>query len=161
MTEKYTILGIDPGTSKIGYGVIKYDNKNYEALDYGTIDTPPNIENSARVLTINKKLVDLIRNFKPDFVAVEELFYFKNAKTVIKVAEVRGAITLTVRQSGVDFVEFTPLQVKQAVTGYGRAEKSQIQEMTKVILRLKEVPRPDDAADALAIAICCANSLQE
>lgn len=157
--KKIRILGIDPGTSRIGYGIIDYNSKGYEAIDYGTIDTPANIENSARILTINKKIIDLIDNFKPDFVGVEELFYFKNAKTVIKVAEVRGAIILTIRQKNINFMEFTPLQVKQAVTGYGRAEKLQIQEMTKIILKLDTIPKPDDAADALAIAICCANSL--
>lgn len=159
MSHKIKILGVDPGTSRIGYGVIEYDGTNYKPLDYGTIDTPSNIENSARILKINKDLINLITTFKPKIIAVEELFYFKNAKTVIKVAEVRGAIMLTIRQQGINFSEFTPLQVKQAVTGYGRADKLQIQEMTKIILKLEGIPRPDDAADALAIAICCANSL--
>jgi crossover junction endodeoxyribonuclease RuvC len=153
------ILGIDPGTSLIGYGIVDYDKKNYLPVDFGAIRTPANIKNKDRVLTVYESLCKLIKKFQPDKISVESLFFFKNNKTVIGVSEIRGVILLTAAKHGIPLSEFTPLQVKQAVTGYGRAEKSQIQEMTRLILKLKEIPKPDDAADALALAICCANTI--
>jgi len=153
------ILGIDPGTSLIGYGIIDADGKNLRAVKLGVLKTEKNIENSRRVKTVCDFFDKLIKRFKPDRVALENLFFFKNAKTMAKVSEVRGVLMLAAAKNGVEISEFTPLQVKQAVSGYGRAEKNQIQRMVKLILGLKAEPRPDDVADALALAICCANSV--
>lgn len=153
------ILGIDPGTSLIGYGIIETDGKNYRTVDFGNLRTGTNIDNSRRVETICDFFDKLIKRFKPDRVALESLFFFKNAKTVVKVSEVRGVLMLAAAKNGVEISEFTPLQVKQAVSGYGRAEKKQVQKMVKLILGLKSEPRPDDTADALALAICCANTV--
>ncbi|MBI2063558.1 MAG: crossover junction endodeoxyribonuclease RuvC [Candidatus Yanofskybacteria bacterium] len=153
------ILGIDPGTSLIGYGVVDVDGKNYKAVDFGDLKTGVNIRNADRVKTVYDFFDKLIKKYKPDKLALESLFFFKNAKTVIKVSEIRGVLMLTAAKNGIEIAEFTPLQVKQAVASYGRAEKIQVQNMVKLILNLKTVPKPDDAADALAIAICCANSV--
>jgi len=152
-------LGIDPGTSLIGYGVIDYDKKNYTPVKFGVIRTVINIKNTDRVLSVFDSFNELIKKFKPDKIALESIFFFKNNKTVIAVSEIRGIILLAAAQNGIRPSEFTPLQVKQAVTGYGRAEKNQVQQMIKLILKLKTIPKPDDAADALAIAICCANTI--
>lgn len=153
------ILGIDPGTSLMGYGIVDYDKKSYKPVKFGVLRTASNIKNADRVLDVYNFLSELIKKYKPDKVAVENLFFFKNNKTVIGVSEIRGVILLAAAKNGVIITEFTPLQVKQAVTGYGRAEKNQIQRMTQLILGLKEIPKPDDAADALALAICCANTI--
>ncbi len=153
------LLGIDPGTSLIGYGVIDVTGKNYQAVDYGAFRTASNINNAQRVKTVFDFFDKLIKKHHPDQVALESLFFFKNAKTVIKVSEIRGVLMLVAAANGVEIREFTPLQVKQAVSGYGRAEKKQIQKMVKMILSLKEEPEPDDVADALALAICCANTI--
>jgi len=153
------ILGIDPGTSLIGYGIIDTDGKSFKAVDFGDLRTGVNIKNSERVKTVYDFFEKLIKKFKPDKVALESLFFFKNAKTVVKVSEIRGVLMLAAAKNGVEVTEFTPLQVKQAVSGYGRAEKSQVQKMVKLILGLKTEPKPDDVADALAIAICCANTV--
>ena len=147
------ILGIDPGYALVGFGVLDYDN-GYEVIDYGVIATPKEDNLPNRLMTIATCLKQIIDNYKPDVVAVEELFYFKNQKTVIPVAEARGVIIMTCMQCGLKLFEYTPLQIKQALTGNGRAEKAQIQFMTKTILGLEKVPKPDDAADALAVAIC-------
>ena len=147
------ILGIDPGYALVGFGVLDYDN-GYEVIDYGVISTPKEDNLPNRLMTIATCLKQIIDNYKPDVVAVEELFYFKNQKTVIPVAEARGVIIMTCMQCGLKLFEYTPLQIKQALTGNGRAEKAQIQFMTKTILGLEKVPKPDDAADALAVAIC-------
>lgn len=153
------ILGIDPGTSLIGYGVIDTDGKSFKAVDFGCLKTGVNIKNSERVKIVCDFFEKLIKKFKPDKVALESLFFFKNAKTVVKVSEIRGVLMLAAAKNGIEITEFTPLQVKQAVSGYGRAEKSQVQKMVKLILGLKTEPKPDDVADALAIAICCANTV--
>jgi crossover junction endodeoxyribonuclease RuvC len=153
------ILGIDPGTSLIGYGIIDVDGKSYQAIHYGNLKTGVNIKNSDRVKTVFDFFDKMIRKFEPDKIAIESLFFFKNAKTVIKVSEIRGILMLVAAKNGVELVEFTPLQVKLAVSGYGRAEKNQIQKMVKLILRLETEPKPDDVADALAIAICSANTV--
>jgi crossover junction endodeoxyribonuclease RuvC len=152
-------MGIDPGTSLIGYGIIDTDGKSFKAVDFGDLRTGVNIKNSERVKTVYDFFEKLIKKFKPDKVALESLFFFKNAKTVVKVSEIRGVLMLAAAKNGVEVTEFTPLQVKQAVSGYGRAEKSQVQKMVKLILGLKTEPKPDDVADALAIAICCANTV--
>lgn len=146
------ILGIDPGTTRIGVGVIKKENNNLSCLYYGLIKNP-----SPSLITgeINK----LIKKFKPDIAAVEKLFFFKNQKTIISVSEMRGAILATLAVQGIQIKEFTPLQVKQAVSGYGRSGKSQVETMVRLILNLNEKIKPDDAADGLAIAICCANTI--
>lgn len=153
------ILGIDPGTSLIGYGIIRHEKKDYEVLDYGALTSGKNLETKDRVMTIKRQFDEIIKKFQPDIVSIEELFFFKNAKTVIKVAEMRGALLVFASLHNLKIKEFTPLQIKQSVTGYGRADKTQVQEMVRVILQLELIPKPDDAADALAAAICCANSL--
>ncbi|MBQ1434924.1 MAG: crossover junction endodeoxyribonuclease RuvC [Clostridia bacterium] len=152
------ILGIDPGLATVGYGIIEYRGNSFTTLDYGAILTEAHTEFNSRLLSINAQLINLINMFKPDAVAIEELFFNKNIKTAIAVAQARGAILLTCAQNNVPTFEYTPLQVKQAVVGYGRADKNQVQQMTKILLNLKAVPKPDDTADALAIAICHAHS---
>lgn len=151
------ILGVDPGTATLGYGIIDARKNKLTPLGYGCITTPKNISSSARLKSLFDKLIDLIKKYEPQIMAVEELFFFKNAKTVITVAQARGMALLAAENKQINVYEFTPLQVKQAVSGYGKAEKHQVQKMVKAILQLNEVPRPDDAADALAIAICAAN----
>lgn len=153
------ILGIDPGTAIVGYGFIKKEKNNLKVIDYGCIFTPAKLDNSKRINIIAGELKKLLQKYRPQNIAVEQLFFFKNLKTAITVSEARGAILLIADQSNIPISEHTPLQVKQAITGYGRADKTQIQKMVKVILNLKEIPKPDDAADALAIAICCANHI--
>jgi len=152
------ILGIDPGTSLIGFGIVDISGDKYSSVDYGVCKTAPKIPNRERVKDIYNFFHKLIKKYKPDAVAIESLFYFKNAKTVIQVSEIRGVLLLVAADNKVPIHEFTPLQVKQAVTQYGRAEKSQIQAMVKLILDLESTPKPDDVADALAIAICCGNT---
>jgi len=151
------ILGIDPGTTIIGYGIIESDRHNYQAVEYGVCRTPSLVNNSERVVLVFDFFKTLIKKHQPDRAAIEKLFFFKNAKTLMPVSEMRGIIILALSQSGIPIFEFTPLQVKQAVVSYGRAEKLQVQKMTSLILGLKEIPKPDDAADALAVAICAAN----
>lgn len=155
------ILGIDPGSSLMGYGIIRIANlgHRYKALEFGVFKTLPNIDNKDKILEIYNFFDKLIKKSKPTKVAIEKIYFFKNAKTVIDVSEVRGVIMLAAVKNGVEICEFTPLQVKQAVSTYGRAEKEQVRKMVKIILDLKQDPRPDDVTDALAIAICCANTL--
>ena len=154
------ILGIDPGTAKIGLGLIEYKNKKTWVKCYDFLTTNAADTTAARLNDLYKQLLKFIKEHQPDIIAVEELFFFKNLKTAIKVSQARGVILLAAAQQGLKIYEYTPLQVKQALTGYGRAEKKQMQQMVKVVLNLKEVPRPDDAADALAVAVCCAHSLR-
>lgn len=151
-------MGIDPGTSLIGYGIIDADGKNYKAVYFGDLKTGKNIRNADRVKSVHDFFEKLIKKYQPDKIALESLFFFKNAKTVIKVSEIRGVLMYVAAKNGVEIAEFTPLQVKQAVSSYGRAEKAQVQKMVQLILNLKAIPKPDDIADALAIAICCANT---
>lgn len=127
-------------------------------VNYGVISTPSNHDFEKRLGDIYKELKKIIKKYKPDIIGIEDLFFFKNVKTAIKVAQARGVVLLTANLASISVAEFTPLQVKQAVTGYGRADKNQIQQMVKNILKLKEIPKPDDAADALAVAICCAQT---
>jgi len=153
------ILGIDPGTAIVGYGVVSSDKSRLDVLDYGAITTDKSLPQAERLLIIKKALDKIIKKHKPQVMAVETLFFFKNIKTAIKVSEARGVILATGEENGLLMVEFTPLQVKIATVGYGRADKDQVQKMVKIILSLKETPKPDDVTDALAIAICGANSL--
>lgn len=152
------ILGVDPGYGITGYGIIKVEGSKLSCLDYGTITTSSGEVFSDRLKFLNQDLKKIIKKFKPDLIAVEDLFFYKNVKTAIKVGQARGVILLTCVLERVAVIEFTPLQVKQAITCYGRAGKGQVQQMVKVILNLKDIPKPDDAADALAVAVCAANS---
>ena len=148
------ILGIDPGVATIGFGVIRGSRQKNELLRYGVITTPPGIPLSHRLLQISDDMEELIHTFHPDEMAVEELFFSKNITTGISVAHGRGVILLSAEKLGVPIFEYTPMQVKQAVAGYGGAQKLQVMKMTQRLLKMKHLPRPDDAADALAIAIC-------
>lgn len=152
------ILGIDPGYAIVGFGVVEYTGNNFKVLDYGSIETTAGTEFTTRLTKINKGVNELISIYKPDAVAVEELFFNKNTKTALKVAQARGVVLLSGALSTAEVFEYTPLQVKQAVCGYGRADKNQVQQMVKLLLNLKKVPKPDDTADALAVAICHAHS---
>jgi crossover junction endodeoxyribonuclease RuvC len=154
------ILGVDPGTATTGYGVIKSNKDKPEIIDYGCIFTDKELNMSDRLNLIAKEFKKIIKKHKPQAMAVEDIFFFKNAKTVITVGQSRGVILFVGKDSGLDIFEYTPLQVKQAVVGYGRADKKQVQSMVKAILGLKSIPEPDDAADALAVAICCASSMK-
>ena len=148
------ILGIDPGVATIGFGLIRAERGKNTLLQYGVITTPPGIPLSERLLQISRDMEQLIETFKPDEIAVEELFFTKNITTGIAVAHGRGVILLEAEKAGVPVFEYTPMQVKQGVVGYGNAEKKQVMLMTQRLLNMKDIPRPDDAADALAIAIC-------
>jgi crossover junction endodeoxyribonuclease RuvC len=147
------ILGIDPGYAIVGYGVIESQRGNFKLIDYGAINTPKEETLPVRLAMIERGMTKLIDTFKPDCIAVEELFFTKNITTGIAVAEARGVILLTAVKSIGKLYEYTPMQIKQALTGYGGADKQQIQHMVKTLLRLKEIPRPDDAADAVAVAL--------
>lgn len=155
------ILGIDPGTATTGYGLIEVKKGKELLVEYGVITTSPDMEMSMRLFKIHTGLNDIIDKFKPAAAAVEEIFYHRNAKTVITVAQARGVALCTLAASGIKTAEYTPLQVKQAVAGYGSADKKQVQTMVKYILQLDHVPKPDDAADALAVAICHAHNLRD
>lgn len=149
------VIGIDPGLAIVGFGVIKSDRYGeYEVIDYGVIETPKQDSVPTRLMKIYEAMNILIDKYKPDALAIEELFFNKNITTAIPVAEARGVILLAAKQKLGKMYEYTPLQIKQALTGQGRAEKAQVQFMVKAILGLKEVPKPDDAADAVAVAIC-------
>ncbi len=152
--EEVIILGIDPGTAITGWGVVQEKGNDLELLAYGSIETEKNKTDIQRLEETAKDLEVIIKEYQPDEMAIEELFFFKNLKTAIKVAQSRGVLIYTAVKNKVSVAEYTPLQVKQALTGYGRAGKKQIQEMVKRVLKLKKIPQPDDAADALAIAIC-------
>jgi crossover junction endodeoxyribonuclease RuvC len=154
------ILGIDPGTAMIGVGLIEYKKKKLVFLDCTCLKTNPQKQTAERLKDLYWQLVKIIKKYQPEVVAVEDIFFFKNLKTAIKVSQARGVILLAAAQQKIKIAEFTPLQVKQALTGYGRAEKQQVQKMVKTLLNLKEIPKPDDVADALAVAICCAHSLK-
>jgi crossover junction endodeoxyribonuclease RuvC len=154
------ILGIDPGTAIMGFGVIEVDKRGATQLvDAGVIRTPAKEDDAVRLETIYDELSSIITNTKPDAVSVEMLFFARNVTTAMTVAQARGVILLCARQSAVPIFEYTPLQIKQSITGYGRAEKKQIQEMVKVLLKLKSIPKPDDCADALAAALTHAASI--
>ena len=148
------ILGLDPGLATLGYGVIRKEkSKRAEMVDYGIVSTPKEENLAVRLCMLERGIKQIIDKFKPDEIAVEELFFAKNVKTGIAVAHARGVILLTANKECGRIFEYTPLQIKQALTGYGRAEKNQIQQMVKSLLGLKAIPKPDDAADALAVAL--------
>ena len=152
------ILGIDPGYAIVGWGVIEYSGSKFRTLGYGSIQTPAGLPIVDRLEMIYKGMQEIISKYKPEQMAVEELFFNTNTTTAIVVAEARGIILLAARLAGVEIGEYTPLQVKQAVVGYGRAEKKQVISMVTNLLGLKEPPKPDDTADALAVAVCHAHS---
>lgn len=153
------ILGIDPGFGRAGWGVIERKGGDWKCVGYGCVETPKSEPLAARLADLRKQLELIIKKHNPTRVAVEDLFFFKNLKTAIRVAQARGVILLTAAEHDLPVDEFTPLQVKQAMTGYGRAEKSQIQRLVGMILGLKEKIKSDDAADALAVALCAGQSL--
>ncbi len=152
------ILGIDPGYAIVGWGILDYQGNRFKVLDYGAITTEATEEMYHRFLSIHRQLNRIIEEYRPDAMAIEELFFNSNRTTAINVAQARGVLLLSALNHDVPIFEYTPLQVKQAVAGYGRAEKQQVQQMTKMLLNLESVPKLDDTADALAIAICHAHS---
>ncbi|WFA09858.1 crossover junction endodeoxyribonuclease RuvC [Tissierella sp. Yu-01] len=153
------ILGIDPGIAIVGYGVIECKGNKFKAIDYGAITTDSNMIFPDRLKLVYDQLTEIIEKYDPDDMAIEELFYNKNAKTVIKVGQARGVEILAAVNRDIPIYEYTPLQIKQAVVGYGRAEKHQVQEMVKLLLNLKKIPKPDDVADALAVALTHGSTL--
>lgn len=155
------ILGIDPGTATTGYGIVELKGNKYASVAFGVIKTSPDLPLENRLFLIHREIERLIKTYRPSEVAIEELFFNKNVRTALAVGHARGVILLAASQQATPVFEYTPLQVKQGVVGYGRAEKKQVQFMVKTILGLDKMPKPDDAADALAIAIChgnCASS---
>jgi crossover junction endodeoxyribonuclease RuvC len=152
------ILGIDPGIADTGYGIIKVEGSRLVCLAYGSIKTPAKTDLVSRLETLHQELGEIIEKYSPDLAAVEELFFNKNVRTALIVGQARGVALLTLKQQGVPLLEYTPSQVKSAVSAYGKASKLQVQKMVKIILGLKELPKPDDAADALALAICASSS---
>ncbi len=152
------ILGIDPGYAIVGYGIIEQKGNKCSPIAYGVITTATQMPMEQRLLTIYRELNNIIDKYKPDEVAIEELFFNTNAKTAINVGQGRGVCLLAAAEKGIPINEYTPLQIKQALTGYGRADKNQIQQMVKMFLNLTEIPKPDDAADAVAVAVCHAHS---
>jgi crossover junction endodeoxyribonuclease RuvC len=147
------ILGIDPGYAIVGWGLVEYRNNTYKPLRYGAVTTDADMDFNQRLKVIFDDMSEIISRFKPDAAAIEKLYFTTNQKTAIMVAEARGVILLSAKQASLPIYEYTPLQVKTAVTGYGKAKKPQVMEMTRRLLKLPEVPKPDDTADALAIAI--------
>jgi crossover junction endodeoxyribonuclease RuvC len=154
------ILGIDPGTGILGFGVIDIEQTKPVLVDAGVIRTPVKQADSERLLTIYTELKELIELHKPEIMSVEKLFFSQNVTTAMSVSQARGIVLLLGKQHDLELYEFTPQQIKQAITGYGKADKKQMQEMVRMLLGLQEVPKPDDAADALAAAICCASSMR-
>jgi len=152
------ILGIDPGFAILGYGVVKYSSSKFRVIDYKDINTSSKLEIQNRLLKLGDELEQIIIEYKPDVVAIENLFFNKNIKTALTVALARGVVMYLAAKHQIPIAEYTPLQVKQSVVGYGRADKIQVQQMVKVILNLSSMPKPDDVADALAVAVCHAHS---
>lgn len=152
------ILGIDPGYAIIGYGIISYNANRFSVVEYGAVTTNANTKFTGRLDKIYNELNDVISRCKPDVISIEKLYFNTNTTTAIDVAQARGVILLAATHNNIPVFEYTPLQVKSAVTGYGRAEKKQVMDMVKNILRLEKIPKPDDTADALAIAVCHAHS---
>ena len=156
------ILGIDPGYATIGYGIVEYDNFRFKTIAYGAVTTPANKMFCDRLCDIYNDITTLVKKYKPDCLSIEKLYFNTNTTTAIDVAQARGVIVLAARNENIDIFEYTPLQVKQSITGYGRAEKHQVMDMVKNLLLLNSVPKPDDTADALALAIChghCSGSI--
>lgn len=147
------ILGVDPGTARLGWGIVKDKNSRQTVGAYGCLETVKTKPDAQRLEELFNNFSQLLEKFKPDAVAVEDLFFFKNQKTVIQIGQARGVILLAAQKLSLPIFSYSPLQVKMAVTGYGRADKNQVQQMTKAILKLASIPKPDDAADALAVAL--------
>lgn len=154
MPAKEIILGIDPGIGRLGWAVISATKPKPTLLDYGCIETPANSPHNERLVSLSKELVDIVKLHKPTTVSIEKLFFSKNVKTALKVAEARGTIILSVKNLGLNVLEYSPQEVKQAATGQGNADKIMVQKMIKLTFELKQAPKPDDAADALALALC-------
>lgn len=152
------VLGIDPGTAITGYGVVDFDGTSYRAVEYDCVRTDATQPLATRLKLIYQGLHDVVKKMQPDYFAVEELFFNKNVRTALAVGHARGVALLVGANAGMNIYEYTPLQVKQAVAGYGRADKRQVQFMVKTLLGLTRAPSPDDVADALAVAICHANN---
>ncbi len=152
------ILGIDPGYAITGYGVVSYEKNHFSVLDYGAITTKAHTPFEQRLLTLHQQLDAVISRFHPDVMAIEELFFQRNTTTAIGTAQARGVLILSAAEANIPVYEYTPMQIKQAVTGYGRADKNQVSTMVKMLLHLEEMPKPDDVTDALAIAICQAHT---
>lgn len=151
------ILGVDPGLAIVGWGVVEYEKNHFRTIDYGSVQTPAGMATERRLVEIHRGMREIIERYKPSVMAVEELFFNTNITTGIRVSQARGVILLSAAEAGVEIAEYTPLQVKQAVVGYGRADKRQVITMVTRLLGLREPPKPDDTADALAIAICHAH----
>lgn len=157
--EMGLVLGIDPGTATTGYGLVKnHQDGTLEAIHFGIIQTPPNLSDSDRLAILHQQLKKILRTDQPESCAVEKLFFQRNVSTAITVGQARGVVLLSIAEAGLGVFEYTPNEVKQAVTGYGSAQKRQVQEMVRTLLGLPDIPRPDDAADALAVAICHLNT---
>lgn len=149
------VLGLDPGLAITGYGLVEGDGQNLCPVTYGVIRTPAKTPLADRLVELQQRLEEIIGSYRPEVAAVEELFFSTNVRTAIMVAQARGVALLTVARAGLRVVEYTPMQIKQGITGYGKADKLQVQRMVRLLLNLDELPRPDDAADALAVAVCC------
>ncbi len=158
MAQKTRIIGIDPGYAIVGWGVLDFDGYRFEPIEYGAITTDAGTPFERRLEIIWDELDGILEKHKPSMMAIEQLFFTNNQKTGIDVAQARGVIILCAKKRGIKTFEYTPLQVKQAVVGYGRAEKNQVMQMVKTMLKLEKVPKPDDTADAIAIAICHGHS---
>jgi len=155
MGKPRTVIGIDPGTAITGYGIVREDAAgDLVWVSHGAITTPSEWDEPQRLLHLYQSLLEIIREARPDCCAVEQLFFQKNVKTAIKVGQGRGAALIAAAETGLAVGEYSPLEIKQAVVGYGKAEKNQVQQMVKILLGMNEIPRPDDAADALAVGIC-------
>ena len=153
------VIGIDPGTASTGFGLVREDSAgNLSAVEYGVIQTPPGQSMPGRLLSLYLEIQHLLTLHRPETSAVEKLFFQRNVRTAMAVGQGRGVVLLALAEAGIPVVEYTPSEVKQAISGYGGAEKKQVQQMVKVLLNLKTLPQPDDAADALALAICCLHS---
>lgn len=152
------VLGIDPGIAIVGFGLVRYQGSQLKPLQFGSIETEAGLRTETRLKQIYDAMTHLIKKYEPEVMAIEKLFFNRNVTTAFTVGQARGIMLLAAEEAGVPIFEYTPLQVKQAVVGYGNAEKKQVQEMVKMLLNLKERPKPDDVADALAVAICHAHS---
>jgi crossover junction endodeoxyribonuclease RuvC len=153
LTTQRVTLGIDPGTARLGYGVIRGTDPSI-SLEFGVVQTKKSLDMPSRLLQLHDELIGLVREYRPEVMVIEKLFFSRNVTTAISVGQARGVAMLAAAQSGIPVVEYTPAEIKQAVAGYGNADKQQIQYMVKLILGLDEIPEPDDAADALAVALC-------
>ncbi|OGJ49977.1 crossover junction endodeoxyribonuclease RuvC [Candidatus Peregrinibacteria bacterium RIFOXYB2_FULL_32_7] len=153
------ILGLDPGTATTGFGIIKKIDNEFEILDFGCIETKAKLPLEDRLLQISNDLESLIKKYKPDVAGIEEIFFTNNIKTAISVSHARGVLLYILKKHKVPIKHFTPTEIKSSITGYGKADKHQVQKMIQIILNLSEIPKPDDAADALAIAIASSNNL--